>query len=71
MNKVYFSTESIENADKRDNSGGVLQVFIYPKNIFSLSGWKMAFMFMRDFSCSFLTDKAQSETKAGKEGELR
>lgn len=57
MNKVYFSNETIENIDKWDNSGGVLRVFIYPKNIFSLSGWKMAFMFMRDFSCSFLTSR--------------
>ena len=60
MNKVYFSKETIENMDKWDNSGGVLKVFIYPKNIFSLSGWKMAFMFMRDFSCSFLTQRPKS-----------
>lgn len=55
MNKVYFSNETIENMDKGDNSGGALKVFIYPKNIFSLSGWRIAVMFMRDFSCGFLT----------------
>ena len=55
MNKIYFSNETMENIDKWDNSGGILEVFIYPKNIFSISGWKMAFMFMRDFGCYFLT----------------
>ena len=57
MNRLYFSSETIKNMDKWDNSGGSLRVFIYPKNIFSISGWKMAFMFMRDFSCYFLAQK--------------
>jgi hypothetical protein len=56
MNKVYFSSETMD-WEKWDTSGGVLQVFIYPKNIFSITGWKMAFMFMKDFSCGFLTNK--------------
>ena len=54
MNRVYFSNETIENIDKWENTGGQLKVFICPKNIFSFEGWKMAFMFMRDFSCHFL-----------------
>jgi hypothetical protein len=57
MNKVYFSNEAIDAMDKWDNTGGILKVFIYPKNIFSFHGWRMAIMFMRDFSCAFLNNQ--------------
>lgn len=55
MKKVYFSNK--ENPTKWDNSWGKLKVFIYPKNILSFNGWKMAIMFMKDFECYFLEEE--------------
>jgi len=57
MNKVYFSNNTVKNLDKWNNTGGHLRVFVYPSKWWSIKEWKVALMFMRDFTCHFDTYK--------------